>query len=523
MRRWTSGRLAVPLAVATTSVAAAQAGAASGPERWVWGTLAVLVAILALWRASCEERAVAVAIERIRAQLDDHVQVGGGVTASIARLETVLAEKVACAERMSILARELTVATGSLVSSFTDIVAAADRQSLLVGQATDEVKAMAVRAQGTSAQAQGLAASSAAASERAADGGTQVHFISGVMHELASAVAAAGTEFDHVRAQVSRIGEIVAIIREIAGQTNLLALNAAIEAARAGEQGRGFAVVADEVRKLAERTGAATLSVGEIIGAIGEGIDRLHHGIAAAGAGTQDGVARATDATRVLDDVADAAKETAVAVRRIAETASTEAQSAGRFVEDTGGIAQLAGELDERVNLCNGGLRELMMGLVDLKCLASTLDVGRDAMAAMLDAIEETRAHNILVLNARESAQAIPHMERIAALDLEVDGHLDCVQASAEVAQELRELRRALAEYRRARDELLGAVRGGTLESVRESGSARVRLAYRALKEAYAALASRAAAAAAQKGARSPIDKDKQNRTRVAALNMPRQ
>ncbi|WP_420876004.1 methyl-accepting chemotaxis protein [Pseudomonas extremaustralis] len=315
------------------------------------------------------------------------------------------------------------------------------------------------------------------------------------MQDLSNVVASVAEEFDRVREQVARVGEIVAIIQSIAGQTNLLALNAAIEAARAGEQGRGFSVVADEVRKLAESTGSATLSVGEIISLIGQSIDRLDQRLAQTRQGAAQGVTRASQATAVLNGIAATSHSVQQAVHGIAERADSETQTARKVLADSSDVARLAVELDDHVNGCNTGLRGLMLGLVDLKSLAGEIDVSRDAHAAMLEAIEEIRAHNIMVLNARETAQMVAHIQRIHALDQEIDTWLAqaisaCAPVDARRSDSLSGVRKALDAYRHVRDELLEAAQSGRLEHALERGTPLVRQAYRVVKEACAALAA---------------------------------
>jgi methyl-accepting chemotaxis protein len=124
----------------------------------------------------------------------------------------------------------------------------------------------------------------------------------------------------------NQIGEIVNVINEIADQTNLLALNAAIEAARAGEAGRGFAVVADEVRKLAERTANATSEIGSMIHAIQDGVKSAIDAMEVATRKVETGVELSTQGGNSLNDIVESVNELQLMEQQIAS--ATEQMSA---------------------------------------------------------------------------------------------------------------------------------------------------------------------------------------------------
>ncbi len=242
---------------------------------------------------------------------------------------------------------ELLSASTEIASTSEEMARGANEQSVQVDQIASAVEEMSVSIQQATENAGMATDTSKSAADNADEGGNIVSETIEGMQRITEQVRESANSIGALAKSAEKIGEIITVIDDIADQTNLLALNAAIEAARAGEQGRGFAVVADEVRKLAERTGTATGEISAMIKSVqtqtGDAVHSMEVGIEH----VETGQALADKAGHALTEIVTMSQQVMQMVREIASASNQQSTATDQITNNVKHIATVIKESAE--------------------------------------------------------------------------------------------------------------------------------------------------------------------------------
>jgi methyl-accepting chemotaxis protein len=297
---------------------------------------------------------------------DDEI---GALAKAFDRLIGTFREALLAVARTS---EQLARASENIALAATQSAEGSHAQSDQVTQVATAMQEMSSTVVEVSSNSSIAAANAHKAAETARQGGKVVNEALVNMRSIADTVTATAGKIEELGRNSGQIGKIIAVIEEIADQTNLLALNAAIEAARAGEQGRGFAVVADEVRKLAERTTHATKEIAQVIEKVqkdtGTAVEQMQAGTKQ----VEAGVATTAKAGHSLEEIITAAQQVGDMISQIATAATQQTSTAEQINANVEQIAKIAQE-------SAAGEQQSAKACQDLSALATDLQqlVGR--------------------------------------------------------------------------------------------------------------------------------------------------
>ena len=270
---------------------------------------------------------------------DDLAKVTNDLSTFIANLADVIREIRAESETLK-------QGSASLTIQMNDSVAAVDESANQIEQMANSIDQVALTSATLSDSAMQVSETTSQVLAILAQGTSASNTSQHTVESFADEVTVMAAGLAQLQAECSRIGTVLEVIRGIAGQTNLLALNAAIEAARAGEQGRGFAVVADEVRALAHRTQESTVEIHSMVEGLQEKSTNAVNAISRGQSLSQESLTHSEQVVDALQQIGKVFSEVDTLTSQIAQGTSEQQQSTASINDNMSIVVKLSRDLN---------------------------------------------------------------------------------------------------------------------------------------------------------------------------------
>lgn len=389
------------------------------------------------------------------------------VSLSVKGIDDQAAALVSRAEETSVQIEQVAHNLTQSIQSIHKLSSASDQVSDVINQNSKAIakikksaEVISIAAEGTSASISELSASFNEVSDSMKQGAKLAIDMQGAAHEgsqsvqktihgitrLKEVVLEASQVIEHLGSSTQKIGEIINVIDDISDQTNLLALNAAIEAARAGEHGKGFAVVADEVRKLAERSSRATKEISELIRGIQHEADGAVKTVRGGVEQAEEGALLAAETGGKINQVIDGVEATVDLINLIKEGAQEQAKAAQQ-------IAHQAGEMSHQIAKVTDAVKEQAAGTENI---VQTIEEVRQMIKQIVTSTHKQEQSNTQIVKATneinqasqeirgDTARQVKSIERITVAIAEVE---KIANVNEDIAHRTSESAQAVAEF----------------------------------------------------------------------------